>query len=433
MMKLLGAMKRSLRCTLFPVFFFGIAAMLTLTLTLTGCGKSTPSQAGLPPPPPPGSANSYIGGQGNSPSELSPWSITIDHTQNQYSYTNPNAENAAPVTGSFSPLTGGFLILLDQNGYQSGLALEIPGEAIILRPGDSTTAPIFAVQQASCFAIGGGSDVKFLFAFSPAFTSYGEAFFGRIYATTNSDGSSWQFNNQTQYQAPSGGVPADADFPGYPGAYSGTCTASNGSANIASAPLASFGTGATYTLPTEYVINPAGFFYENQSYVNVPPGENWSYPAVSAWGVSEPSLPLTLSNVATANYVGLLFQTAQSNSIYRTSLVGFGNLPISGTVMTGGTFPNEDPTQAATINMSVTFGSQDPLNNGVYYLAKLTTPADGSSFTSSCLTYGVSKSGAPTCTNDAIVTVGESNYQYTIIVSAADTSGNQEMLVLFQQ
>jgi hypothetical protein len=431
MTKLPGAMKRSLGCTLLCVLFLGMSAMLTLT----GCGGSTPQQSGLPTPPTPGLVNSYVGGQGNSPLQQSPWSVTIDHTKSMYSYTNPNSANPVPTTGSFSVLTGGFLVLLNQSGYQSGLALEIPGEAIILRPGDSTTAPVFAVQQASCFAIGG--NVKFLFAFSPGLSNGGQAFFGRIYASTNSDGSSWQFNNQTQYQAPNGNVPTDADSPGYPSGFAGSCSVSNGSAVVNSSPAAYFNGGPTPppTLPTQYVISPSGFFFENQSYENVISAGigGWTIPNISAWGVSEPAQPLIVGNIGAATYLGFLFETTNSNSTYRTQVVGFGNAPVAGTVMNGGTFPNDDPTQTANANMSVTFGTQDPLNNGSYYLAKLTTPDDGTNFTDSCLTYGLSKSGTPTCTNDAVATVGYLNGQYAIIISATDTSGNQETLVLLQQ
>jgi hypothetical protein len=340
------------------------------------------------------------------------------------------------------------MVLLNQNGYQNGLALEVPGDAIILRPGNDSTAPVFAVHQAACFAIGGGSNVKFLFVYSPGFSSQNEAFFGRIYASTSSDGSSWQFSNQTEYIAPyeyeSAGynVPSDADYPGYPSSYPGACSVSNGAAAVISNPSAYFSGGPTPPpiLPTQYVISPSGFFFENQNYGSVISAGigNWSIPTISAWGVSEPLVPIATSSLTTVNYVGFLFETANNNSTYRTRLVGFGNTPKSG-VMIGGTFPNEDPTQAPTENMSITFGKQDPLNNGVYYLATLTTPNDSVGFTGSCVKNGLSQSGTPTCINDAVVTVGypfTENYpnnKFTIILSATDTSGNQEMLVLFQQ
>jgi hypothetical protein len=84
--------------------------------------------------------------------------------------------------------------------------------------------------------------------------------------------------------------------------------------------------------------------------------------------------------------------------------------------------------------MSVTFNSEDPLNNGLYYGAKLTIPNDApSTFTGSCLTYGVSQTGSSTCTNDGVAIVGDQDGVYTIIMSASDASGNQKTLVLFEQ
>jgi hypothetical protein len=427
MMELLREMKRDVRYLLCCALVLGTSAMLT------GCGGSSATPAAsLPTPAPAGLVNSYVGGQGDSPSQQYPWNVTINRSTNTYSYTNPNSGSTVATTGALTSLTGRFLILLDQNGYQSGLALEIPGEAILLRPGDSTTALVYAVQQPNCFGITG--NVKFLFNFSPGLTGTNEAGFGRIYASTNSDGSVWQFNNQTEYVAPDGSVPSDADFPGYPSGYSGNCSAANGAAAVTSAPLTYFYNGAaasTYTVPTEYVIGPAGFFFENQSYANVPTDVGWNYPAISAWGVSEPSAPLALNSVAAPSYVGFLLEASVDSSTYRTRLVGFGNAPISGTTMTGGTFPNEDPTQPVTVNMSVTFGTQDPLNNGLYYLAKLSIPYDGDQ--SNCATPVPGENGTLTCTYNAVATVGFSDEQYAIMLSAFDASGDQKTLVLFQQ
>jgi len=416
------------------------AALLLLALAaVSGCGGGTQSQqAGLPSPPPAADVNSYVGQPGDSPSENALWNITINRSENTYSY-GPTTAGSTPTSGSIAILNNNFVILLGPNGYQSGLAVEVPGEAIILRPGDTTAPLVFAVQQPSCFAIGG--NVKFLYALSPGIDGPSTPFFGQIYAATSPDGGSWQFNNQINYISPyqfageTNGVPAAAEFPGYPGAFSATCDAADGAATVSATPLSYFNSGEnTYPVPTQFVISPGGLFFENQNYMNVPATEAWNYPNLSAWGVSEPPVPLRVGGVATANYLGFLFESDPSDAIYRTRLVGFGNAPISGTVMNGGTFPNEDPTQLPDINMSVTFGSQDPLNNGQYYLAKLTIPNDApSTFTGSCLSYGTSQTGISTCTNDGVALVGYQNYLYTIIMSVSDTSGNQATLVLFQQ
>jgi hypothetical protein len=421
-----------------------LAALLLVALTVeNGCGgKTQPPLAGLPGPPPAGEVNSYLGQPGNSPANNSLWSVTIDRSANTYSY-GPTSGGAPATSGSIAVLNNNFVILLGSNGYQSGLAVEVPGEGILLRPGDTTAPLVFAVQQASCFAVGG--NVKFLYALSPGISGPTSPFFGQIYATTSSDGSEWQFNNQTNYVSPyqfevanDSDVPSAAEFPGYPAGYPASCDVAQGVATVSATPLAYFNDGTnTFSVPTQFVVSPGGIFFENQNYTNVPAAEGWQYPNVSAWGVSEPSEMLLLSNVATASYSGFLFEYDVSSSIFRTRLVGFGNEPISGTTMIGGTYPNEDPTQIPTSNMSVTFNSQDPLNYGLYYLAKLTIPNDApSTFTGSCVSYGLDQNGNSTCINDGVAMVGVQNGQYgqyTIIMSASDASGDQETLVLFPQ
>jgi hypothetical protein len=410
-----------------------VALLLLALAGVSDCGGTKSQLAGLPGPPAAADVNSYVGQPGDSPSQTSLWNVTIDRSQNTYSY----GPTSGPATsGSIAIVDNNFVILLGQNGYQSGLAVEVPGQAIILRPGDSTAPLVFAVQQTSCFAIGG--NVKFLYALSPGINGPSSPFFGEIYAATSSDGSSWQFNNQVNYISPyqfsaqeNTNVPSAAVFPGYPGDFSATCDAADGSAAVSATPLAYFNSGAdTFPVPTQFIVSPGGLFFENQNYENVPATEGWNYLNVSAWGLSESAVPLTVAGVASANYLGFLFESDPSNAIYRTRLVTFGNAPISGTVMNGGTFPNEDPTQPPNLNMSVTFNTQDPLNNGVYYLAKLTIPNDApSTFTGSCLSYGVSQTGNSTCTNDGVAMAGD----YTIIMSASDANGDQETLVLFQQ
>jgi hypothetical protein len=416
--------------------------LLLLVAAASSCGGGTSAPpVGLPGAPPVVDVNSYVGQPGDSPTDNSLWSININRTANTYSY-GPTSGPA--TTGSTAILNNNFVVLLGANGYQSGLAVENPGQGIILRPGDSTAPLVFAVQQPSCFSIGG--NVKFLYALSPGINGPTSPFFGEIYAATSSDGS-WQFNNQTNFVSPyqfsaqeGSNVPSASEFPGYPGDFPATCAASNGAATVSATPLAYFNGGAdTFPVPTQFVISPGGLLFENQNYASVPVTEGLDYTNVSDWGVSEPDMPLVVGGFAAANYVGFLFESDPSSAIYRTRLVGFGNAPIAGTVMNGGTFPNEDPTQPVTVNMSVTFNTQDPLNNGVYYLAKLTIPNDApSTFTGSCLSYGVSTTGTSTCTNDGVAMVGQQNTpgvgaQYTIIMSASDANGDQKTLVLFQQ
>lgn len=404
-----------------------LAVLLFSLAMLSACGtSSTTAKVGLPTPTPVGAVNAYVGQPGNSGSDASLWNVTIDRSNNVYSY---GPAGGTSTNGAILPTTGGSLILLDQNGYQDGLALEAPGSAILLRPGDSTNPLLFAVQQSSCFEVTG--NVKFLFNLTPGVTGSDGAVYGKIYANTSTDGNTWQFNNQTQYQEPDGkDVPANADSPTYPGAYPGTCSTSNGAAAITASSSDVFSNGTAYQIPIQYIINQSGFFFESQDYGILPSTVSWPYTNVSAWGISESPTPMSVGSFATARYIGFLSEENVSSGVYRTRFVGFGNAPTSGTVMTGGTLPNEDATQAPTINMSVTFGSQDPLNNGVYYLTKLSIPYDGNQ--SSCPNPTPNSNGILSCTYNAVALVSNLNVQYVIMVNAFDANGNQKLLVLFQ-
>ena len=238
--------------------------MLLIALAAaSGCGGKTAPSAGLPGSPPAGDVNSYVGQPGDSPSNNQLWSVTLDRSSNTYSY-GPTSGGTPPTTGSIAILNNNFIILLGPNGYQSGLAVEVPGQAVILRPGDSTVPLVFAVQQPSCFAIGG--NVKFLYALSPGISGPSDPFFGQIYAATSSDGSDWQFNNQTNYVSPyqfevesNSNVPSAATFPGYPGGFSATCNAAQGAATVNATPLAYFNNGAnTYSVPNTICDQPWG-------------------------------------------------------------------------------------------------------------------------------------------------------------------------------
>jgi hypothetical protein len=317
----------------------------------------------------------------------------------------------------------GFLLLLDASGYQMGYGLEIPGQVAILRPGNSSTAPIFAVQQPNCFSIGG--NVKLQFALVPGDVASGYATFGKVYATTNSDGSAWSFDGLTQYQLMTSldVTPANASIPSYPTAFSGNCSASNGAASVNIPP------SPTYSVPTRFIISPGGFMLEDQNYTNMSQGSQSLLGDIASLGIVGPTSPLTTSSVTHQNYLGFLFEA--SNGTYLTQPVGFG-IVASSTAVNGGTFPNEDPTQTPNSNMSIAFGSQDPLNNGLYYLATFTLPVN-SIEAASCSAPGTDSSGDATCTYDAVASVGTPEGKYAIILTAYDSSGYQKVLVLYQQ
>lgn len=417
------------------------ACMVTLGIafTLISCGGGTANLIGLPQPLPAKTVNSYVGKIAvatSAQTDTRLWSVTIDHNANTFSYQAGSGASAGPSgKGTFFDRNG-FLLLLDQRGFQLGYALEIPGRIAIVRPGNSTTAPIFSIQQQDCFPVTG--NVKFLHIFVPASTSAGAATYGKIYATSN-DGKAWAFDGQERYQAPLGSDPTSAYIPSYPTSLSGACSASGGSALVNVSP------SAAYKVPTRYLVNPAGFFLGDQEFRSV--GQLASYGNVAAFGIAESPAAVNTANVAKGSYVGFLFET--NNSSYTTQLVGFGKVPSSGGVISGGTYPSEDPSLEPDTSMSINFGKQDPLNNGLFYRATLTLPiAPGAN----CAKPGTGERGNPTCTYNAVamvstVLVDPSNTvlppngradpdlmesRYVIYLTSFD-SGNQKVLVLLQQ
>jgi hypothetical protein len=397
------------------------AALAGIATLLVACSGSHPPQPGLPLPDRAALVNSYVGGRANPQADDVLWNITFDREKNLYSY-GPTAEGAPATNGSLLPVNH-YLVLLDQHNYQNGLAYEIPGRVVVLRPGNRSTAPLFAVQQSDCFTAVG--NVKFLYAFSGASLSgnQGQPVYGKIYLTSTGDGKSWTFNGQAQYSKPDGkSVPADAYTPVYPTGYAGSCQSSKGSAS------AEIPSTTVYNVPTEYRVGPSGFFLENQRFVDVP--ELSAYGIISAWGLTGPSASLSTKTVASANYRGFFYDSNANASGPQTYPVGFGGVAVSGTAMSGGALPNEDPAQTPATDMTLDFGKQDPLNYGVYYFAKLTLPAAGNL---SCSSYGTDSLGNPTCTYNAVAMVSFPERKYAVIVSIFDNSGYQKVLMLFEQ
>lgn len=396
-------------------------AVLGASLALTGCSAALPPAGGLPFPPAPGSVNSYVGKVMTplpSVGDVRLWKVKVDRDHHSFSYSADG--DTASTTGAFSDLNG-FLLLLDQKDYQMGYGLEIPGRVAILRPGDNTVAPIFSVQQPNCFPIAPDpitrqpSNIKFHFVQVPGGQGNGTAAFGSLYATTSADGRAWMFNGFTLYQRPDGSLPSNAFVPPYPGSFSGTCSVADGAASI------NITTTEAYTVPTRLFIHPAGYFLEDQEF----PNGN-----VASIGIAAPSAPVNTKAIAANTYRGFLF-TPTTDRKYLTQPVGFGGGESSASTIVGGTYANDDPTQATNGAMAIALGAQDPQNNGLFYAAKLTMPlASGSCSTPNAA--GTDVNGNPTCTYSAVALVGNQEDRCVLLLSMFDGSF-QKLLVLFQR
>jgi hypothetical protein len=397
---------------------------------------------GLPPAPPPASSNTYTGTQGPGL-----WSVSVDDTQQQFLYqavTYPASPNVATI-GSFLPIAG--FMSLSSNGVPGGYAAEIPGRAVLLEPGSDTAAPVFAIEQDSCFPING--NVRFQYVNMPSAAQSNSPEYGSIEAQTSTDGGSWTFGAQAQYQLPrtmgllfgaSTVQPGTIDTQtSNLGVFPGTCTVSNGQATIAASPNVSSPI-PTSNAPTKIVIGPTGFFLEDQS----TGAQTQNAPdAFSLIGVIQPSSALVTSTITAAKYVGFLREAGNGGGAV-TQPIGFGQIIAgAGTSITGGTFVDDDITQFQNSNIVITLGTQDPLNNGLYSLASITVPDP----TNVCFVDpttgrigvlggvpGVDQFGSQTCTFNGVAVVGNQENKYSIFITAVDVVRRAPMgIYMFQQ
>lgn len=397
------------------------SAILAVVASLaSGCGGSQAitTATGLPTPPATTTTNTYTGTQ--SPGL---WSLTLDNTQDAFSYqatTYPASPNVA-TTGSMSSVNG-FLNLISGSSTAAGYAVERPSRGLLLRPGDDTTSMIAAVQQTSCFPIGG--DVTFQFVYLPSrfntsvlgiSNNTGN---GHLVASTNSDGSTWQF----------GDFLSGPDSYGDPTSFSGTCSVTNGHASI------TVSATTNYTKPTTITINQAGFIFIDHSITS--PNSTTNIPEASEFGIVQPSSALVMANIVAGKYSGFLYEPG--NSTATTQAMSFGTVTAgSGTSLTGGVFPNDDITQTPGTETTITLGAQDTTNYGLYASAKVTRP-DPSGY---CVsrgggTVGIDANGNATCTFAAHVVAGSADGKFVLFLVAFDPTQYAEPtlgIYLFQQ
>jgi len=423
------------------------AFVLLIMAAAAGCGSSKPVTVvpnpslptGLPTPPTPGTVNTYSGVQ--SPGA---WTFTLDNTKNTFTY-QPATYPATPVAGAIQA-EGSFSSL-----GSSGLAYESLGQAAVLRPGDSTASPVFGAPQTQCYAITG--KLRFLYiAMFPGTLNLGSpnlspdgltigfgSGYGSIVASTDSTDKTWQFENM-QGNAVVG-----------PASFTGTCATASGQAAINfSGPslLNSFWNPQPVTAPTAGTrsniwIGPTGFFAADQS-----DPTQASPTGASVAGVAEPSSPLSTSAVAAGQYLGFLYEAAVSaNTAYPptaafTAPVTFGQVPSSGTTMTGGIFPNDDVTGPPNSDIQINLGQQNATINGMYNSVSITVldPAQNCAnfvLFSIPVTSGVNANGYITCTFPGVAVVGNPGGKYAVFVNAynwaANLGGVPMQIYLFQQ
>lgn len=434
------------------------AIALLIALVLAGCSSSTTPlivpnptvPTGLPTPAAPGPVNTYTGGQ--SPGA---WSFTLNHNNNTFSY-QPVTYPVAATSGAIQS-TGGFIGL-----GEAGLAYEALGQAAVLRPGSSSASAVFTVPQSQCYPIAGRLRFQYIAMFPGVEesgnldTSFGAPFlgYGSVVASTGTDGSSWQFQNlQGGTWTPAEGT--SSNLVAGPASFSGTCSTSNGQASIrltSTSVLDTFWSpaGASYTSTTQSTIwvGPSGFFAADQSdpTQTTPTG-------ASVAGMAEPSAPLSTSAVASAQYLGVLYEASNTYG-YSTGVpaspaytvpVGFGQVVAgTGNTMTGGVFANDNVTGTPNSDIQVNLGSQDSALNGLYTAASITVPDPAqncANFTylslSGIVSSGVNAQGYPTCTFPGVAVAGNPDGNYAVFINSYDWAvrygGAPMQIYLFQQ
>jgi hypothetical protein len=438
--------------------------MLAVVPVLTSCqgSKTTlvvpnPSApTGLPAPAAPGPANTYTGGQ--SPGA---WTFSLDNSKNTFSYqavTYPT-----PATSGVIQTSGGFSSL-----GSSGLAYEVVGRAAVLRPGDSTASPVFAVPQTQCYAIGGKMRFQYIAMFPGGAVNGGPDTtytapllgYGSVVASTDSSGKEWSFENLQGGAWPSpaaGSGNPPGNIVAGPDSFTGQCGTVKGQTTIALsgtsvlnnfwAPNQLF-TPIPTTAQSNIWIGPSGFFAADQS----DPSQNTPTGA-SVAGMAQPTSPLSTSAVTGGQYLGVLYEAGNNPQNYGNSApassaltvpVGFGQVvPGGATTLVGGMFPNgvTGPPNTDTV---INLGKQDPTLNGLYPAALITVldPAQNcANFAyfslSGVVTSGLDAQGYINCTFPAVAVAGNLDGKFAIFVNsynwAVQYGGVPMQFYLFQQ
>jgi hypothetical protein len=422
------------------------ALMLLAVVAVTGCsGSKTPTivsnpstPVGLPTPAAPGQVNTYWGAQNPGA-----WSLTLNHTNRIFSYHSVSSA-ASTTTGSIETVNG-----FTRLGATGGYALEVQGRAAVLRPGDVTAPLVFAVPQTSCYSISG----RLLFQYIGMQAGKGNNGFGgagptvgygSIAASTDSVGKSWQFGDMQ------GNIVAG------PASFAGECGAANGQDVVGFTGQQSvlndiwYGELTTASAPSSGMqsniwIGPSGFMVADQS-----DPRNAPLLGSSVAGIAEPASVLNTDDMTSMSYKGFLYESATTGSggygavaaSANTLPVAFGLAVSSGSVITGGAYPNDDVSQTPDADILVDLGKQSATYNGLYLTASITVldPAQNcANYTGNgeSATSGIGANGYITCTFPGVAVAGNPEGKYALFISsynwAARLGGAPMQIYLFQQ
>jgi len=418
---------------MFTKFRLCLSLLVLLTaLPATRCGgssKAPPPPQGLPPLTVPSQSNSYLGTQ--SPGDM--WQVSIDHTSNSFDAADLTNSGAGMVLGSIVNQIG-FIGLAQTNvspPFQPfGFALEIPGRALLLRPGINTV-PLAALVPGTCLDINGNVTFQFVALPGQNWEATTDAAYGTV--QINANGSAWNFSNFAQFtvgNSSQSGATLSA----------GTCATNANGGVVTIPPNRPASVSATLS------VGPSGFFVADQ-FLSTASGT-----FTGAAGVIQPSASLNISNVVGGSYLGFIYEpsvtaspaTCSADCLAPTQMAAFsGSLTTCQTLpsssgMCGGAFFNDslgNLKQASTAT-TIELGGEDSNNVGLFKSAKVTIP-DPVGSSGACQAPGVAGTDSqsnPTCTLPAITVIGNPENKFAIFVIAQDTVNNSPLVIyLFQQ
>ena len=365
-----------------------LGLLACLLLFASGCGgsgdTSNNTQQGLAPAPPASQINSYIGTTGDI------WSTKLNRTSNQVNgedTTLHGIQLAGAIIGSVSTVSKYLDLKLTTvpnqlTGQTIGFALELPGQAALIRYGDLFHSLIPLAPANGCTAIGGTVTYNYITipgaSSPPSWLPNSDSTYGTFQVETKA--SNWTFSNITQFTL-TGASPTN---PGT-GLPAGFCGIGTDGYAVTAASSATSPPVATVTMG----FGPTGFFLEDNGSAQATPvgvvPSNALGAGIGAIGGVQPSNPLNTQSVVGMQYLGFYYEPGIHGGGAVAQLASFGcsgskcPTPPSPTAIVGGVFPNtggtspvDEPGQPAAQNVTIDLGTQDPNNNGLYPSATIT-------------------------------------------------------------
>lgn len=427
---------------LLPIAFCG--------LLMSGCASGKPGTQ--TPPTATGDDVYTYQGVGNKTAKTATqnynlsWSLTLSQSDSFFQYTGTylnSVQNGTSEVEVGTVVSGNYVadssyLTLTSAGQSSGAqgyALSIPGQAALLRPGDGTTPPVVTAAMNSCPVLTNSATYLFVALPGVFWDPSTSAAYGSLQASTDATGTNWSFSNQSQSLFAGSGSPSS-----YPASFTGTCGQGTSGYGIGVLP--------TITWPNSnptISVSPGGFFTETATGQQTDVGGlGTDYAQQPFVGVAAPSSALDTTSLAAAKYLGFMYESlpiTSSNQSLTTQLVSFGSAVAgSGTTMTGGVFPNDDPSQTPAANIAVNFGSQSATQNGLYTGVTVTIPDTTETHigvnycTNNGGISGTGTNGSQTCSFSAIAVAGNPNSKYAVFLIGQDPLTTAPFgLYLYQQ